>query len=55
MWGRLQKEITALEEENGEWRKEIVSTMNEERGKEEEATGLVSDGMRGAVTNKEMS
>ena len=36
MWGRLQKEITAFEEEN-------------------EVTGLVSDGMRGAVTNKEIS
>ena len=40
-WQRLKEEMTALEEEKD------ITPMNEEGGKEENVTGVVSDGVRG--------
>ena len=50
IWARLRKEITALEEEDGKWRKEIELANKEKGGRGEVATGVVPDGVSEAVT-----
>ena len=49
---RLRKEISALDEEDGDWRKELA--MTKKGGSVEVETGVVPDGVSEAVAINEM-